>query len=225
MVLRLAENYPAILMCSLSWVSISETSGSHYGSGSSACTCMCKALVVVCCLYSFWHSSTMKFGIIWQIPSWSIEKVEIILPGLVQAWPQIIFRQFLLLAPLFSISLPKTGKKGCSSTMQLSIICQISTGSIAKVEINLPELVQVGCQFILRQAAFWQHLYSEFTAPNQVKNAALAQMLLCIICQIATGSIAKVENIFRTGGMVDLKSSWGNLPYGSTLTCFTAQNR
>jgi len=52
MVLRLVENYPVNLMSSLSWVSISETSGSHYRSGLSACSCMCEVLVA-CCLYSF----------------------------------------------------------------------------------------------------------------------------------------------------------------------------
>jgi len=40
-------------------VSISETSSSHYGSGSSVCSCMCEALVT-CCLYSFWQATQDK---------------------------------------------------------------------------------------------------------------------------------------------------------------------
>jgi len=75
-----------------------------------------------------------------EIAIGSIAKVEINLLEVVQGRVQIIFQHVPLAAPLFSIFATKTGKKSCSSTMLLCIICQIATGSIAKVEVNPSEL-------------------------------------------------------------------------------------
>jgi len=52
--------------------------------------------------------------------------------------------------------------------MLLCIICQIATGSIAKVELNLPELEQGRVQIIFKQVAlFAASLFSIFTTQNR----------------------------------------------------------
>ena len=144
---------------------------------------------------------------------------------MVQHWHQIIFRQL----SLWQTSIFTAQKRWQMLFQFYSVALHqhwIPSGSIAKVQINLHELVQGWVQIIFRQLALWQHLHSAFSLPK-IRKGCSNTMFLCIICHIPTGSIAKVRNRdVWTGAGLHSSHLHATYPLAPPLfRTFTTQNR